>query len=80
MIICFEAGYSNEHALEKIANEFGDLFPELSAEFLITANELKILSDMQMPIISGFIKNKITMVYPIANHVLDTRYDLLSVQ
>ncbi len=48
MAICFEAGYSNEHALDKISEEFSELFPELSNEFYITANELKVLPDRKL--------------------------------
>lgn len=48
MVICLEAGYSNEHALDKIASEFALVFPELSNEFSITANELKILPDRKI--------------------------------
>ena len=45
MTMCFESGYSSEHALDKIAKEFVDVFPEISNELNITSQELRMLPD-----------------------------------
>ena len=45
LVICIEAGYSNEHALKKMSIEFNELFPEIANEFATTYNELKVLPD-----------------------------------
>jgi len=45
MVICFEAGYSNDHTIQKIAQDFSNHYPELANELFLTASELKVLSD-----------------------------------
>ncbi len=45
LIICIEAGYSNELAVKKMSVEFNELFPEIANEFATTYNELKVLPD-----------------------------------
>lgn len=45
LMICIEAGYSNENALIKISNEFNELFPEIANEFSITHKELKVMPE-----------------------------------
>lgn len=45
MVICFEAGYSNDNTLQRIAKDFANYYPELAEELDITATELQILPD-----------------------------------
>lgn len=45
MIICLEAGYSNDAALQRIATEFSEYNPEIAAEFQLTVTELKLVAN-----------------------------------
>jgi len=45
VLICYEAGYSSEYVMNRIQHDLREFYPEISNEFYITSNELKLFSD-----------------------------------
>ncbi len=47
MVICTNAGLALGAALDRVADELGDIYPDLADEFKLTATELKLSSDVE---------------------------------
>jgi tight adherence protein C len=45
MVICAEAGLALQPAMQRVADEVAGIYPPVSAEFLLTLHELRVLTD-----------------------------------